>query len=365
MAGKANSPSEGRVMKKVFRTMLAAAIAAVALSLAVVSAASAEPLMINGAGATFPYPLYSKWFYEYSNANPGVRFNYQSIGSGGGIKQITAGTVNFGATDAPMTEEEMKKTPGPILHIPTALGAVVVVYTLDKVESELKLTPDVLAGIYLGKITRWNDPKIAELNKTVTMPNADIVVAHRSDGSGTTDIFTNYLTTVNTEWRAKVGRGKAVNWPVGIGGKGNEGVAGVVKQTPGAIGYVELAYAKQNRMMVASLRNRDGNFVTPTLEATSAAADGVAKSMPADFRVSLVDSPGKDSWPIAGLTWILIYKEQKDAAHGKALVQFLKWALKDGQKMEAALDYAALPKAVAEKVDKALRGVSFKGKSLY
>jgi phosphate transport system substrate-binding protein len=346
--------------------ILAGTAVALVLSLAVVNGATAaDPLMINGAGATFPYPLYSKWFYEYSNANPGVKFNYQSIGSGGGIKQITAGTVNFGATDAPMTDEELKKTPGPIIHIPTALGAVVPVYNLDGAAEGLKLTPDVLAGIYLGKITRWNDPKIAELNKTVTMPNADIVVAHRSDGSGTTDIFTNYLTTVNTEWRAKVGRGKAVNWPIGIGGKGNEGVAGVVKQTPGAIGYVELAYAKQNRMKVASLRNREGHFVTPTLEATSAAAAGVAKSMPADFRVSLVDAPGKESWPISGLTWILVYKDQKDEARGKAMVQFLKWAIRDGQKMEAALDYAALPIAVVEKVDQALKRISFKGKSLY
>lgn len=352
-------------MRKVCRIMLAAALTAV-LSLGVVSAGTAaDPLMINGAGATFPYPLYSKWFFEYSNANPGVRFNYQSIGSGGGIKQITAGTVDFGATDAPMTEEEMGKLPGPILHIPTAIGAVVVVYNLEGVEGGLKLTPDLLAGIYLGKITRWNDPKIAELNKTMTLPNADIVVSHRSDGSGTTDIFTNYLTTVNQEWRAKVGRGKSVNWPVGLGGKGNEGVAGVVKQTPGAIGYVELAYAKQNKMKVASLRNREGNFVAPTLEATSAAAAGVAKTMPDDFRVSLVDAPGKDSWPIAGLTWILVYKEQKDEARGKAMVQFLKWAVKEGQKMEAALDYAALPKAVAEKVDKALRQVTHGGKPLY
>jgi phosphate transport system substrate-binding protein len=352
-------------MRKVFR-ILSRTAAALVLSLAVVAGATAaDPLAINGAGATFPYPLYSKWFYEYSNANPGVRFNYQSIGSGGGIKQITAGTVNFGATDAPMTDEEMKKTPGPILHIPTALGAVVPVYNLDGVASGLKVTPDVLAGIYLGKITRWNDPKIAELNKTVTMPNADIVVAHRSDGSGTTDIFTNYLTVVNTEWRAKVGRGKAVNWPVGIGGKGNEGVAGVVKQTPGSIGYVELAYAKQNRMKVAALLNRDGNFVTPTLEATSAAAAGVAKSMPEDFRVSLVDAPGKESWPISGLTWILVYQDQKDEARGKAMVRFLKWAIRDGQKMEAALDYAPLPKAAVEKVDQALKKISFKGKPLY
>jgi phosphate transport system substrate-binding protein len=345
---------------------LTAVLAAIVLSFAVAPpATAADPLMINGAGATFPYPLYSKWFYEYSNANPGLKFNYQSIGSGGGIKQITAGTVDFGATDAPMTEEEMGKLPGPILHIPTAIGAVVVVYNLDKVESGLKLTPDVLAGIYLGKITRWNDPKIAELNKTVTLPNADIVVAHRSDGSGTTDIFTNYLATVNTEWRAKIGRGKSVNWPVGLGGKGNEGVAGVVKQTPGAVGYVELAYAKQNRMKVATLRNKEGNFVSPTLEATSSAAAGAAKSMPDDFRVSLVDAPGKDAWPISGLTWILVYKEQKDAARGKALVRFLKWALSDGQKMEAALEYAALPKPVAEKVDKALRQISSGGKSLY
>jgi phosphate transport system substrate-binding protein len=338
---------------------------ALAMLAAVSFASAADPLMINGAGATFPYPLYSKWFYEYSNANPGVRFNYQSIGSGGGIRQITAGTVDFGATDAPMTEEEMGKLPGPILHIPTAMGAVVVVYNLDKVETGLKLTPDLLAGIFLGKITRWNDPKIADLNISVTLPNADIVVAHRSDGSGTTDIFTNYLTTVNTEWRAKVGHGKAVNWPLGIGGKGNEGVAGVVKQTPGAIGYVELAYAKQNRMKVASLRNREGRFVAPTLEATSAAAAGMAKSMPADFRVSLVDAPGKESWPISGLTWILVYRDQKDEARGKALVQFLKWAIRDGQKMEAPLDYAPLPTAMVEKIDRTLRQISFKGKSLY
>jgi phosphate transport system substrate-binding protein len=352
-------------MKKCFG-ILVGVLATIAVSIVAVSpATAADPLMINGAGATFPYPLYSKWFFEYSNANPGVKFNYQSIGSGGGIKQITAGTVDFGATDAPMTEEEMGKVAGPILHIPTAIGAVVLVYNLEKVESGLKLTPDVLAGIYLGKITRWNDPKIAELNKAVTLPNADIVVAHRSDGSGTTDIFTNYLTTVNADWRAKVGRGKSVNWPVGLGGKGNEGVTGVVKQTPGAVGYVELAYAKQNKMKVASLRNRDGNFVNPTLEATSAAAAGVAKTMPDDFRVSLVDAPGKDAWPIAGLTWVLVYKEQKDTAKGKALVQFLKWSVKDGQKMEAALDYAALPKAVAEKVDKALRQISSGGKSLY
>jgi phosphate transport system substrate-binding protein len=340
--------------------------AGILAALAIASFAfAADPLSINGAGATFPYPLYSKWFYEYSNANPGVRFNYQSIGSGGGIRQVTAGTVDFGASDAPMTAEEMARLPGPIFHLPTAMGAVTVAYNLEGHGSGLRLTPDVLAGIFLGKITRWNDPTIAGLNKTVTMPNADIVVAHRSDGSGTTDIFTNYLTAVNTEWRAKVGRGKAVNWPVGIGGKGNEGVAGVVKQTPGAIGYVELAYAKQNRMTVASLRNKEGRFVAPTIEATSAAAAGAAKTMPADFRVSIVDAPGKDSYPIAGLTWLLVYKDQRDEAKGKALVRFLKWAIHDGQKMEAALDYAPLPKPVVEKLEKTLRRINYKGKSLY
>jgi phosphate transport system substrate-binding protein len=341
-------------------------LAGILATLAAVSIASAaDPLSINGAGATFPYPLYSKWFYEYSNANPGVRFNYQSIGSGGGIRQITAGTVDFGASDAPMTEEEMAKLPGPIFHLPMAMGAVTVVYNLGTIGSGLHLSPDVLAGIFLGKITRWNDPKIAELNRTATMPNADIVVAHRSDGSGTTDIFTNYLAAVNTEWRAKVGHGKAVNWPVGIGGKGNEGVAGVVKQTPGAIGYVELAYARQIRMSVASLRNREGAFVAPTLEATSAAAAGAARTMPADYRVSIVNAPGKDSYPIAGLTWLLVYRNQRDEAKGKALVQFLKWAIHDGQKMEAALDYAPLPKSVVEKMDKTLRQINYKGKSLY
>ncbi len=334
--------------------------------LAVVSFASAaEPLMMNGAGATFPYPLYSKWFYEYSNANPGLKFNYQSIGSGGGIKQITEGTVDFGASDAPMKEEEMAKLPGPIFHLPTAMGAVAVVYNLEGVASGLHFTPEVLADIYLGKITRWNDPKIADLNKNVKLPNADIVVAHRSDGSGTTNIFTNYLSVVSPEWKSKVGQGTAVNWPVGLGGKGNEGVSGVVKQTPAGIGYVELAYAKQNHMTYALLRNRDGHFVAPTLEATSAAAAGAAKTMPADYRVSIVNAPGKDSYPIAGFTWLLVYKNQTNEAKGKALVQFLKWAFTDGQKMEAALDYARLPKPVVDMLEKTMRQINYKGKSLY
>lgn len=348
-------------MKKIYG-VLAVILSAIAVTS---FAFAADSLLINGAGATFPYPLYSKWFYEYSNANPGVKFNYQSIGSGGGIKQITAGTVDFGATDAPMKEAEMAKLPGPIFHLPMAMGAVTVVYNLEGVPPGLHLTQDVLAGIFLGKITKWSDPKIVELNKNMKLPAVDIVVAHRSDGSGTTDIFTNYLSTVSAEWKSKIGAGKAVNWPVGLGGKGNEGVAGVVKQTPGAIGYVELAYANQNKMTVASLRNREGQFVAPTLEATSAAAAGAAKTMPADYRMSIVDAPGKDSYPIAGLTWLLVYKDQRDEARGKALVQFLKWAIHDGQKMEAALEYAAIPTPVVEKMEKTLRQINYKGKSLY
>jgi len=351
-------------MSKAAKLLAVVVLSVAALSVAPVQGIAAD-LAINGAGASFPYPLYSKWFYEYSNANAGVKFNYQSIGSGGGINQITAGTVDFGATDAPMTEEEMGKLSGPILHIPTAIGAVAVIYNLEGIPSGLRLTQDLLAEIFIGKIKRWNDPKIFDLNKNLTLPNADIVIAHRSDGSGTTDIFTNYLSTVNADWRAKVGRGKSVKWPVGIGGKGNEGVAGLVKQTPGAVGYVELAYAKQNNLTTATLRNREGQFVDPTLAATSAAAAGIAKTMPADFRVSLVDTPGKEAYPIAGLTWLLVYKEQKNEAAGKALVQFLKWAIKDGQAMSEPLDYAQLPKPIADMVDSTLRQITYQGKSLY
>jgi len=329
------------------------------------SAGAADTLTVTGAGATFPYPLYSKWFYEYSNAHPEVNFNYQSIGSGGGIRQITAGTVDFGASDAPMKDKEMAKLPGPILHIPTAIGAVTIVYNLQGVDSGLKLTSDEVADIFLGKITKWDDPRIVSHNAGVKLPAAEIVVAHRSDGSGTTDIFTNYLSTVNTEWKEKVGRGKSVNWPVGLGGKGNEGVAGVVKQTPGAIGYVELAYSTQNKMTVAAVKNRDGSFVLPSLDSTSAAAAGAAKTMPADYRVALVDAPGKDSYPICGLTWLLVFQDQKDGAKGKALVSFLKWAMHDGQKMNAPLLYAPIPAPVVEMVDKTLKQIKHQGMSLY
>jgi len=351
-------------MKKRFEpriSMIAMALLFAAFS----SAAAAGPLTVTGAGATFPYPLYSKWFYEYSNAHPGVNFNYQSIGSGGGIKQITAGTVDFGASDAPMTDEEMAKLPGPIFHIPTAIGAVTIVYNLKGIDSGLKFTADEVADIFLGKITRWNDPRIVSHNAGVKLPAAEIVVAHRSDGSGTTDIFTNYLSTLDKGWKEKVGRGKSVRWPVGLGGKGNEGVAGVVKQTPGAVGYVELAYSTQNKMTVAAVKNRDGNFVLPSLESISAAAAGAAKTMPADYRVALVDAPGKASYPICGLTWLLVFQDQKDGPKGKELVSFLKWAMHDGQKMNAPLLYAPIPKPVVEMVDKTLKQIKHRGKSLY
>jgi len=350
---------------KMFIGLRTTLMAAILLLVLAPTAPAADTLTVTGAGATFPYPLYSKWFYEYSNAHPGVNFNYQSIGSGGGIRQITAGTVDFGASDAPMTDGEMAKLPGPIFHIPTAIGAVTVVYNLPGIGTGLKLTADEVADIFLGKITRWNDPRIAAHNAGVKLPAEDIVVAHRSDGSGTTDIFTNYLSTVSPEWKEKVGRGKSVRWPVGLGGKGNEGVAGVVKQTPGAIGYVELAYSTQNKMTVAALRNREGTFVLPTLASTSAAAAGTAKTMPADYRVALVDAPGKDSYPICGLTWLLIYRDQNDAAKGKALVSFLKWAMHDGQRMNAPLLYAPVPAAVVERVDRTLKQILHRGKSLY
>jgi len=272
--------------------------------------------------------------------------------------------VDFGASDKPLKPEELAKEK--LLQFPAVVGGVVFVVNVPGIKAgELKLDGDAACKIFLGDIKKWNDRKIAALNAGVKLPDADITVVHRSDGSGTTAIFTDYLNGACTAWKDKVGSGTSVSWPVGIGGKGNEGVAGVVKQTPGAVGYVELAYAKQNKMTVASLRNREGQFVVPTIEGTSAAAAGAAKTMPADFRVSIVDAPGKESYPIAGLTWLLVYKDQKDEAKGKAIVQFLKWAIRDGQKMEAALDYAALPKAVAEKVDKTLRRISFKGKSLY
>ena len=304
---------------------------------------------LNGAGATFPYIIYSKWFDLY-HKKTGIEFNYQAIGSGGGVKQVTEGTVDFGASDAFLSDEQLsdikKKRGTPVLHIPTVMGAVVVSYNLPSVGGGLRLTPDVLADIFLGKIKMWNDKRIAKINKGKKLPKRAILVVHRSDGSGTTHIFTDYLTKVSSSWKKKVGVGKAVNWPIGLGGKGNDGVAGLVKQTEGAIGYVELAYAVQNKLPYASLKNKAGKYVEPSFEAVSAAAAGFLDDMPADLRVSIVNAGGKDSYPIAGLTWLLVYQDMKDKSKAKALHDFLLWALDEGESYAKGLHYAPLPDPV-------------------
>ena len=320
-------------------------------------AAWAVPVLINGAGATFPYPIYSKWFDLYTKAHPQAQFNYQSIGSGGGIKQITAKTVDFGASDGPMTQEQMNEAPGRIYHIPMVMGAVAVAYNLEGVSKGLKLSPDVLADIFLGKITAWNDPRIVIDNAGMTLPNLPIVVVHRSDGSGTSYIFTDYLSSVSNEWRGRVGKATSVNWPIGLGGKGNEGVAGVLKQTPGAIGYVELAYAVHNNLAYADLKNQSGAFIEPTIDSTSKAAEGV--KMPDDFRVSVVNSPDPAAYPIAGFTWLLIYKDMDDHVKGEAIVNFIKWAIHDGQEYTKDLLYAPLPADVVSMIDKKLEHVKY------
>jgi phosphate transport system substrate-binding protein len=312
-----------------------------------VSATASAQLMINGAGATFPYPIYSKWFDEYAKVDPSVRFNYQSIGSGGGQKQILAHTVDFGASDGPMSDDNLAKAPGKLLHIPTVAGADVVAYNLPG-NPALKLDGDTIAGIFLGQLKKWNDPKITALNPGVTLPDKEIVVVHRSDGSGTTYIWTDYLSKISPEWKTKVGTNTSVNWPTGIGGKGNEGVAGLIKQTPGALGYVELIYAVQNKMPYADVKNSAGNFVRPSLESVTAAL--ATADIPDDFRFSMTNAPGKDAYPIAGATWLLVYEQQKDATKGKKLVEFLKWALTDGEKMAKDLQYAPLPESVQQRV---------------
>ena len=321
-------------------------ILAIALVTGVSATASAQ-LMINGAGATFPYPIYSKWFDEYAKVDPSVRFNYQSIGSGGGQKQILAQTVDFGASDGPMSDDNLAKAPGKLLHIPTVAGAVVLTYNLPGNPS-LKLDGDTVTGIYLGQIKKWNDPKITALNPSAKLPDQDIVVVHRSDGSGTTFIFTDYLSKVSGEWKQKAGNNTSVNWPSGMGGKGNEGVSGQVKQTPGAIGYVELIYAVQNKMPYAEVKNSAGQFVKPTIESVTAAL--ATADIPDDFRFSMTNAPGKDAYPITGATWLLVYQQQKDAAKGKKLVEFLKWALTKGEGMAKELNYAPLPDEVQQRV---------------
>ena len=311
---------------------------------------------LNGAGATFPYPMYSKWFNEYHNLHSDIQINYQSIGSGGGIRQVLAGTVDFGASDGPMTDEQLSQSKIKILHVPTVLGAVVPAYNAPGVSGEVKFTPDVLANIFLGKITNWNDKSIAAANPGVKFPDQPIIVVHRSDGSGTTYIFTDYLSKVSPEWQGGVGKGTSVKWPVGLGGKGNEGVAGVVRQMQGAIGYVELIYAVQNNIPYGVVRNSSGAFIKASLDSVTAAAASV-KSMPADFRVSITNAPGKDAYPISSFTWLLIPTQSKEAAKGKIIQDFLTWMLVDGQKMTAALTYAPLPENVVEKVKAEIKQV--------
>jgi phosphate transport system substrate-binding protein len=323
--------------------------------LGVCASIGAAAQLINGAGATFPYPIYSKWFDEYQKKT-GVRINYQSIGSGGGIRQVLEGTVDFGATDGPMSDEQLGQAKTPILHFPTVLGAVVATFNLPGVD-KMRLTPETLTGIFLGKITSWNDPALMKENPGVALPAQAIVPVHRSDGSGTTYVFVDYLSKVSPEWAKSVGKSTAVSWPVGLGGKGNEGVTGLVKQTPNAIGYVELVYAVQNKLPYADIKNRAGNFVTPTLESVTAAAAGAAGKMPEDFRVSITDSTASDAYPIASFTWLLVPSRIADAEKGKAIVDFLGWMLEDGQTYTKPLGYAPLPDAVAAMEKKAIAKV--------
>ncbi len=323
---------------------------------------ASKEVSLTGAGATFPFPLYSKWMSEYNKLNPSVRINYQSIGSGGGIKQVVSGTVDFGASDAPMKDEEAKNAPGKLVHIPTTLGAVVVTYNVPDVAQAIKLSPEVLCSTFLGDIKKWSDKKIADLNPGAKLPDKDIAVAYRSDGSGTTAVFTDYLSNVCPTWKEKVGAGKSVKWPVGLGAKGNEGVTGQIKTTPGSIGYVELAYATQNKLPMAELQNKAGKFVAPSVDAVTAAAAGV--EMPDDLHVSVVNATGDAAYPIASYTYLLVYEDAKDTAKGEALAKFVWWAIHDGQKFCPALDYAPLPAPVATKVEARLKTLKAGGKVL-
>jgi phosphate transport system substrate-binding protein len=320
---------------------------------ATAGAQSGNPLLLNAAGATFPYPIYSKWFDVYHTAHPGIQINYQSIGSGGGIRQLQGGTVDFGASDMPLTDEQIGGFKVKVLHFPTVLGAVVLTYNVPGVTGDLNFTQKALAGIYLQTITKWNDPEIANANKGVSLPNADIVVVHRSEGSGTSYIFTDFLSKASDDWKNKVGKGASINWPTGLGGKGNEGVTGLIKQTPGSIGYVELIYAVQNNIPYGKVQNADGKFVKADLAGVTAAAASM-KDMPDDFRVSITNAPGAKSYPISSFTWLLIPAQISDAAKRDAIKDFLKWMLVDGQKFNEGLTYAQLPKAVVGKESKAI-----------
>jgi phosphate transport system substrate-binding protein len=327
---------------------------AVLLVLGTVAVAAAGQVLLNAAGATFPYPMYSKWFDQYHQAHSNVQINYQSIGSGGGIRQLLDKTVDFGASDGPMTDEQLKQASVPILHFPTVLGADVPSYNLPGVSAELNFTPEALGGIFLGKITKWNDPAITSANLGVKLPGDDIVVVHRSDGSGTTYIWTDYLSKISPEWKQKVGTATSVNWPVGLGGKGNEGVAGLVQQTPNSLGYIELIYAIQNKIAYGRVKNSSGAFVKADLASVSAAAAAVAKFMPDDFRVSITNPEGKAAYPIASFTWLLIPAKFTDSAKRDVVKDFLKWMMTDGQQSCEALSYAKLPKEIVAKEMKAI-----------
>ena len=305
-----------------------------------------QSVQINGAGATFPNPIYSKWFFEYGKMRPLAQINYQPIGSGGGIRQLTNQTVFFGATDGPMTDEQVKAAPGRILHLPTVVGAVVPIYNLPGMKGELKFTGALLADIFLGKVKKWNDPAIAKINAGAALPATDIAVVHRSDGSGTSYIWADFLSKVSPEWKQKVGVNTSVSWPTGLGGKGNEGVSGLVRQTPGSLGYVELIYALQNKIEYGAVQNAEGEFLRASIASVTAAA--AIKNMPADFRVSITNAPGKGAYPISSFTWILLYEAPKDLARSKAMVDFMKWALSDGQKFASDLGYAPLPADVVK-----------------
>jgi len=352
-------------MVKLRMAMWKMGIALVALVVAVgaLPAESPAQTLMNGAGATFPYPIYSKWFDAYTKVEPGARFNYQSIGSGGGIRQISERTVDFGASDGPMTDEQLKKAPAELFHIPTVLGAVVVTYNLPG-SPKLRFTGEVLTDIFLGRIASWDADRIKAINPGASLPKMPIVIVHRSDGSGTTYIWVDYLSKISKEWESKVGRGTSVKWPVGLGGKGNEGVAGQVKNTPGALGYVELAYAVTNKLPVGSVKNAAGQFVEPSIESTTAAAAGAAANMPGDFRVSLTNAPGEAAYPIASFTWLLVYKDQPDEIKGRLLTKFLWWAIHEGQKYPSDLLYAPLPAPVVKQIEAKIKQINFQGKPL-
>src|SRR5947208_1542963 len=338
-----SSASRGVPMKTTLKLTLSLACA-----VTLVAGAAAQTMRINGAGATFPYPIYSKWFSEYNKIHSSVEINYQSIGSGGGIQQVTKQTVFFGASDGPMTPEQMQGAPGKILHFPTVLGAVVPVYNIPNVNAELHFSGPLLADMFLGKITKWNDPAIARLNAGVSLPASDITVAHRADGSGTTYIWVDYLSKVSPEWKSKVGVATSVNWPTGVGGRGNEGVSALVRQTPGAIGYVELIYALQNKIAYGSVQNTAGEFVKASVSSVTAAAAEAAGKMPPDFRVSITNAPGKGVYPISSFTWLLLYENAKDKAQAKTMVDIMKWTMTEGQKYCAELGYAPLPANVVQ-----------------